>query len=492
MKVKNQKKAIIIGSGLGGLAVAIRLASRGFAVQVFEKNDYPGGKLSELRLGAYRFDKGPSLLTMPHLIEELGRIGKQPKPFTYTQLNLITRYFYEDGTVVNASGKADEFAQELKEKLGEDPVAVHKHLKRARFYYDTTSGIFLEQSISKWRNFLNLKTLKGILNSPRLALLKSMHKQNQLTFRNPKTVQLFDRYATYNGSNPYRAPALLNQIPHLEMGLGAYLPEEGMHQITRYLYETALLCGVTFHFNSCVESVLTKDNKIEGIMAGGKRHTCEYLISDIDIRPFYKQLLKQHPAPEKILSQEKSSSAYVFYWGVKKEFQELSLHNIFFSKDYEKEFQALFHDDQPADDITIYINITSKYCKADAPEGAENWFVMVNVPHNGSGEAIVYGEKLRQRVVKKINTILGTNIDEWIETEAVLDPVGIEMQTSSFGGSLYGNSSNTSFSAFRRHANYSGNIKGLYFVGGSVHPGGGIPLCLWSGKIVDELISKSA
>jgi len=202
--------------------------------------------------------------------------------------------------------------------------------------------------------------------------------------------------------------------------------------------------------------------------------------------------LKQHPAPEKILSQEKSSSAYVFYWGIKKEFKELGLHNILFSDDYAREFEALFQNNEPADDITIYINITSKYCMADAPKGSENWFVMVNVPHNASGETIGYGEKLRQRVVQKINRILRTNIEEWIETEAVLDPLGIEMQTSSFGGSLYGNSSNTSFSAFRRHANYSSSIKGLYFVGGSVHPGGGIPLCLWSGKIVDELISKSA
>ena len=161
-----------------------------------------------------------------------------------------------------------------------------------------------------------------------------------------------------------------------------------------------------------------------------------------------------------------------------------------FSENYEEEFNCLFNKNEPFNDPTIYINITSKHCKTDAPDGCENWFVMVNVPHNSSGKEITYEEELRKNVVSKINRMLGVNIENYIEVEQTLNPFDIETQTGSFGGSLYGNSSNNKFSAFLRHANYSSKLKGLFFVGGSVHPGGGIPLCLLSGKIASKIIQE--
>ena len=152
-----------------------------------------------------------------------------------------------------------------------------------------------------------------------------------------------------------------------------------------------------------------------------------------------------------------------------------------------KLFDHLFSKQFPIDDPTIYINITSKYCKTDAPEGCENWFVMVNVPHN-KNESIDYAATIRKNVVAKINAMLKTDIEKYIVTENTLSPVDIENQTSSYGGSLYGNSSNNKFAAFLRHANFSSSIKNLFLVGGSVHPGGGIPLCLFSAKIASQLI----
>jgi phytoene dehydrogenase-like protein len=209
--------------------------------------------------------------------------------------------------------------------------------------------------------------------------------------------------------------------------------------------------------------------------------------SDIDIHVLYKYLLPSSFTPKKLIRQEKSSSAYVFYWGINKEFAALGLHNILFSDDYKKEFDYLFSKQFPTDDPTIYINITSKYCKDDAPKGCENWFVMVNVPHNKS-ESIHYEAAIRKNVIEKINMILKTDIEKHIISESTLSPIDIENQTSSFGGSLYGNSSNNKFAAFLRHANFSSTIKNLYLVGGSVHPGGGIPLCLFSAKIASQLI----
>lgn len=478
----------IIGAGIGGLALAIRLANKGFKVTVFEKNSYPGGKLSEIKLNGFRFDKGPSLLTMPNLIDELTTIQVSSHKFEYQKLDIITTYFYSDGTQLKASANLDDFAQEVCTKLKEKKETVLNYIKRNAFYFKTTEDLFLKQSLHQLKNFINFKTLKGILFSPFLGLFGTMNKENEKTFSNPKTVQLFNRFATYNGSNPYKAPALMNMISHLEFNLGAYLPEKGMHQITTHLVELAKDAGITIKYNETVEKLdVGTNNRITSINSNGITYPFDIVASDIDIHVLYKKLLPSSFTPKKLIQQEKSSSAFVFYWGINKEFRALGLHNILFSDDYKKEFDNLFSEQFPTDDPTIYINITSKYCKDDAPVGCENWFVMVNVPHNKS-ENISYTEAIRKNVINKINRMLKTDIEKYIILESTLSPIDIENQTSSYGGSLYGNSSNNKFAAFLRHANFSSSIKNLYLVGGSVHPGGGIPLCLFSAKIASQII----
>jgi phytoene desaturase len=477
----------IIGSGIAGLALSIRLANQGFAVTIFEKNSYPGGKLSELNFNGFRFDKGPSLLTMPSLIDELTILQKSKYKFEYQKLDVITNYFYSDGTQLKASANVEDFAEEVHVKLKEKKESVLKYMKQNAFYFNTTEDLFLKQSLHQIKNFINFKTLKGILLSPFLGLFSTMHQKNEDTFSNPKTVQLFNRYATYNGSNPYKAPALINMISHLEFNLGAYLPREGMHQITRHLVNLAEEAKVVIKYNAKVETLEVANNRIPTINSNAINYDFDIVASDVDIHVLYEHLLPKSLTPKKLMQQEKSSSAYVFYWGIKKEFAQLGLHNILFSDDYKKEFDYLFSKQFPTDDPTIYINITSKYCKNDAPEGCENWFVMVNVPHN-KNQKIDYTETLRKNVISKINTILKTDIEKYIIAEETLSPVDIENQTSSYGGSLYGNSSNNKFAAFLRHANFSSSIKNLYLVGGSVHPGGGIPLCLLSAKIASQII----
>ena len=480
----------VIGAGIGGLALSIRLANQGFQVTVFEKNSYPGGKLSEINVDGFRFDKGPSLLTMPTLIDELTNLKTSTNKFEYEKLDVITNYFYSDGTQLKAFASADKFAEEVHLKLNEKKETVLKYLERNAFYFKTTEDLFLKQSLHQFKNFINLKTLKGILFSPFLGLFSTMNEKNEKTFTNPKTVQLFNRFATYNGSNPYKAPALINMISHLEFNLGAYLPKKGMHQITKHLVKLAEESNVTIKYNAPVEKLeVGSNNRIKSITSNSISYPFDIVASDVDIHVLYKYLLPNSFTPKKLIQQEKSSSAYVFYWGINKEFSALGLHNILFSDDYKKEFDNLFLKQFPTEDPTIYINITSKHCKDDAPIGSENWFVMVNVPHNKS-TSIDYAESLRKNIIDKINTMLKTDIEKHIVSETTLSPIDIEHQTSSFGGSLYGNSSNNKFAAFLRHANFSTSIKNLFLVGGSVHPGGGIPLCLYSAKIASQLITE--
>jgi phytoene desaturase len=485
-------RAIIIGAGIAGIATAIRLSAKGYQVFVFEANAYPGGKLSSFELHGYRFDAGPSLFTMPQFVEELLEIaGKNPaSTFPYLKLEKGCHYFYEDGTKLIAYHNINRFKEEIHEKLGIDPNPIEAYLEKAKFRYQTTAPLFLEKSLHKIDSYLRKETIKGIINMPKLNLFEPMNAENERVLNHPHLVQYFNRFATYNGSNPYEAPALLNMIPHLEHNIGTFFPINGMHQITQTLYQTALDMGVTFNFNAKVDLVQTEKNSVTGILCNNQFHAANLVVSNMDIYPTYKFLLKQHVAPTKILNQEKSSSAIIFYWGIQKTFDQLDLHNIFFSADYASEFKAIFKEKRLFNDPTIYINITSKYKKDDAPAGCENWFVMINTPPHTNQNWEKIAAEAKQNILQKLSRMLGEDIAPLIACEEILDPQKIELKTSSHGGSLYGNASNNRYAAFLRHANFHSDIKGLFFCGGSVHPGGGIPLCLQSAKIVSELIPE--
>jgi phytoene desaturase len=485
-------KIVIIGSGIAGLASAVRLQAMGFKVTVLEANAYFGGKLTEFTQHGFRFDAGPSLFTLPQLVLELYDIAKQNKnSFEYLQLEKACNYFYEDGTRFTAYHQPEKMANELNQKLGLTNLKpFFQYLKNAEFRYKTTTPIFIESSLHKVKNFLNLATLKGILSIPKLNLFNSMNHENEQIFADKRLVQYFNRFATYNGSNPYQSPALLNMIPHLESNIGTFFPKNGMHQISQSIYQLALDLGVNFEFNKKVsEIVLNQNNKqVKGVKVGEQFYEADIVLSNMDIYPTYKKLLPKVKYPEKILVQEKSSSALIFYWGINKQFAELDLHNILFTENYQAEFEHIFSKKTIYNDPTIYVNITSKYKPDDAPAGCENWFLMINTPNNQgqNWDALIF--EARKNIISKLNRLLKTDIEKYIVTENILDPRSIESKTSSHLGALYGNASNNRYAAFLRHKNFSSNIKGLYFCGGSVHPGGGIPLCLNSAKIAAGLI----
>lgn len=484
------KKAIVIGSGIAGLASAIRLNSKGYQVDVFESNSYPGGKLTEFRLGNYRFDAGPSLFTMPILVDNLIRkLGEDPRDhFNYCKKEISCVYFWEDGTRFPAPAQPDLLAQKAEKTFGVEAQKITNYLRHSSRMYRLTNKVFLERSLHKASTYLSMDTVTAIVNIFGLHLSKTMHEVNQKQFDHPKLVQLFNRYATYNGSNPYEAPGILCMIPHLEFNVGTYFPKGGMHAITQSLFELAKNVGVTFQFNSPVEEILLQKNRASGVKVGGKQYPADVVVSNMDIVPTYRKLLPQLAAPEKTLKQERSSSALIFYWGIRKRFPQLDLHNIFFSDDYRKEFAAIFEEKNVLDDPTIYVNISSKEEPTDAPDGCENWFVMINVPSNTGQDWDEIIARSKENILKKLSRILGEDIRLLIEQEQLLEPRTIESKTSSYQGALYGASSNSKFSAFLRHPNFKNKVKGLYFCGGSVHPGGGIPLCLLSAQIVGDIV----
>ncbi|MEM9830866.1 MAG: 1-hydroxycarotenoid 3,4-desaturase CrtD [Bacteroidota bacterium] len=484
------KRVGIVGAGIAGIASAIRLANKGYQVDVYEANAYPGGKLSEIRLGDYRFDAGPSLFTLPELVEELFTLSGErvENHFAYQQLPVACHYFYEDGTFLKAYADREKFLAEVTQKTDESPEAIQSALDRSAHLYDTLSDLFMKRSLHRWQTFVNQKALRAYSKLHRLDFFRSMHQANEQQFEDERVVQLFNRYATYNGSDPYQAPATMNIIPHLEFNIGAFFPTEGMYSITYSLFELAKRQGVQFHFESKVEEISLDASSVKGLKVDDEAKTYDLVVSNMDVVNTYRKLLTNSKPPTRLLNQPKSSSALIFYWGVNHTFPQLDLHNIFFSQNYQQEFKHIFQKKAIYHDPTVYVNITAKYKPDDAPPNCENWFTMINVPNNTGQDWNDLISQARRSIINKLSRLLNTDLSSKIVCEDILDPRNIESRTSSSQGALYGNSSNNRYAAFLRHANFSRKIKGLYFCGGSVHPGGGIPLSLLSAKIaVDQI-----
>ncbi len=486
-----KKKVIIIGSGIAGLALSVRLKSKGYDVEVFEKNKNVGGKLSDFYLNNFRHDFGPKLFTMPNLIEDIFEDARVDikKYFKYDKLDIACKYFWDDGHIFNAYSDSQKFIDEVHKKFDREGNQVEKYIFNSKKKFNLVKKIFLEKSLHKISTYLSFDTLKGILNFLQLNIFISLNSLNKRYFRDEKLIQLFNRFATYNGSSPYLTSGIMSIIQHLEHDLGVFMPKKGISDISLSLYNLAIDLGVKFHFNSEIDKILIKHKSAVGVSINKINYKADIIVSNMDINLTYDRLLKGYKKPFFIKNYQPSSSAVVFYWNMNKSFSNISVHNIIFSRDQMKEFDYIFNRNSIYYDPTVYICSTSKIVKEDAPSGYENWFILINSPFDSGQNWKTIKKNLRNNIIKKINSTLNVDIESNIIGEKILTPVDIENETLSKFGSLYGSSSNSLQSAFIRHPNFSKKINNLYFCGGSVHPGGGIPLCLNSAKIVSDLIN---
>ncbi len=486
--LNKMKDVSVIGSGIGGLASALRFAAKGYDVTVFEKAETIGGKIGELKMGGYRFDTGPSLFTLPQLVYELFELfGKDARDYIdVVSLNMTCNYFFPDGTNLKAWSKHDKFVEEV-QKSGIERSVIENYLGRQSFLYTHTSDFFLFNSIHKASTFTGEAGQRSLKALHKLDAFKTMNQRNVQTFGDGNVAQLFNRYATYNGSNPYEAPATLNMIAHLEHNTGAFFPLKGMRGIVESLAKLAEEEGVKINTSEGVQSIQQNIDKSWRLTTHKSTYQSDVVVNDTDVTYFYKNILPDAGMYRKLSKRERSSSALIFYWGMNLS-TELDVHNILFSNNYKAEFDGLFKTKVFANDLTVYIFISKKVVETDAPDGKENWFVMVNAPENVGQDWQHQIDKARKIILAKINSMLNLDVESLIENEDVTTPADIEARTASVNGSLYGHSSNSAMAAFLRHPNFSRKYKNLYFVGGSIHPGGGIPLCLASAKIVDNLI----
>jgi phytoene desaturase len=486
---------IIIGAGLGGLSASIRLAKKGFSVTILEKNENVGGKVNSVESNGYKFDTGASLLTMRHVLEELFEFTERriEDYLEIIPLDPICRYFWSDETVFDASTDLEKTENEIARLEPRDAGNFRKFLADARRKYEVSEKTFLAYSLNDLPKLLRPKYLKDLLA---ISSMRTLDAHVKSYFESPKLQQLFNRFATYNGSSPFQTPATFALIPYVEFGLGAWYARGGMYQIPKALERLAKEFGVEIKTDCTVEKILIENKKAVGVrLENGKILRSDYVVTNADAIETYRSLIdakerKSFP-DQKLEKIEPSCSGFVLLLGTKKQFPQLAHHNIFFSDDYKAEFDQIFKQLKPASNPTIYICATSRTDETQSPEGCENLFVLVNAPYTSvKTNWQVEAKSYRDLVIKKLEGFGLEDLGKSIEFEQTITPEDFEKKYRANKGSIYGVSSNGIFSAFLRPPNRARDIENLYFVGGATHPGGGIPLVLLSGKFAADLIER--
>lgn len=481
----------IIGSGIGGLAAAIRMAVRGHDVRVYEKADRPGGMIQQKEWNGYRWDLGPTTLLLPDQLEELFLLAGEEMKISVrnVQLEQVSKYFFSDGMILDAYGDIDDFCKELHEKTGEPARRIYRYLNRQRRRYENSSEVFRRFSLSFREIFMQKSPGRSFIPALLSDVMQTAHGMNKRSFRSKYVHRLFNWLASGQGSNPYKASSISNLNAHFIHNLGVFCPEKGMNLLVRELYQLAVQLGVSFVFNEKIEGIDVRQKTVKGIYTARGYIKADIVISNADIHTVYSELLPGRTVAKKYLKQELSNSAFAFYWAIDKEFPELCIHNVLFSPDEKDEYDGLVNGKRTRHP-SIQLNISSKIAKDAAPEGCENWVVMVKVPVKNGQDWDKEQQSVRKEVIARINTLLDTDIEKHIKKEFIADPRSIEKDYASYKGSLYGSTSNRKLSTFRKHPNFLPNIHGLYFVGRTVQPGGGVPMSLSSASNIDFLIEK--
>jgi len=495
MVVDRRLRVVVVGAGIGGLSAAISLAARGAQVTVVEKLDRPGGKMGEVRADGFRWDTGPSVLTMRHVYERLFNLAGRDlnEELDLVPLQPITRYFWPDGVMLDAVADEEAMCAAIQATFGPDDADGYRRFMRyARRLHEVVSGPFLYRHKPGWRDLLSLP-LADVL---KIDALRTMHQATSRYFRASHLVQLFDRFATYNGSSPYRAPATLNVIAHVEMAQGAWYPRGGIFQLARAWERLATGLGVEIRYGEPAQEICVQSGAARAVrLASGAVLPADAVVCNVDYTWAQHTLLPAHGRRRAEIL-EPSCSGFVLLLGVRGAFPQLAHHNVFFTQDYQREFDDIFERRVAPHDPTLYLCITSKTDPEHAPAGCENWFVLVNAP--ALSEAFDWQLEV-ERYALRIGNLLAARLSRAgvnvslsgaIITKRRLTPMDLQTLYGGHRGAIYGFSSNTRTTAFMRPDNRDGQIRRLYYASGSAHPGGGVPLVTLSGMAAADCVVR--
>jgi phytoene desaturase len=494
-------RVVVIGAGVGGLAAAARLASAGHEVTICEQAPVVGGKLGRLErrtaVGTFRFDTGPSLLTMPQVYADLFRETGDPieSVLDLRPVEPIARYRFADGTRLDTTADLDVLAARLDAAFGPGAGRDWRQLtQRAERIWHAVRGSFLTTAIG---GLTDLARQAGRLRDlAAIAPGRTLRQFGVKYLADPRLRTLLERYATYTGSDPRRAPATLAVVPYIEQAFGGWYLRGGLRTLADALSDRVTGCGGVVRTRADVVRIQTVNGRVSGVtLADGSRLPADVVVANADARHVYRDLLPEPRLLRRVRRVTPSLSAFVMLLGVRGRTPGLAHHNVLFPKDYDPEFDAVFGDPAaPVAEPTIYISCPDD--PAIRPEGHEAWFVLVNAPRHGRGPGAVnwdapglaasYADRLLGLLSRR-----GLQVVDRMLFQEVITPADLARSTRAPGGAIYGASSNGPRSAYLRPANRS-PVPGLFLVGGSVHPGGGLPLVGLSAQIVAGLIGPPA
>jgi len=486
---------------MGGMACAARLTVKGHSVRVIESSATWGGKLGTVRHGDHVFDTGPSLVTLPAVYRDLFLKTGKPLEDSVNLVDLETafRYQFADGTVLKMPGVGiGACTQAIGDTLGGASADEWKaFMQRAGQMWAATRGPFLESPLNGVRSLL---ALSYRINDVRtIAPAQTLRSLAEHYFSDQRLVTLVDRYATYTGSDPRKAPAALATVPYIEQAFGAYHVAGGVRELGAALFERCQSLGVSFQFNTAATTI-NGGSTVTSVSTTQGDFAADIVVANADASVVYNSLLQDSHsrkltarARKQLSKNVPSLSGFVGLMALDGVSTDLEHHNVWFPANYDAEFDSIFgKTKQPVADPTIYV--CNPQDSLMTPPNSESWFVLVNAPRHDPGHGVDWSEEelrtnywalLQERLAQR-----GMKIANRLTWSTTFTPADLQARTGAPGGSIYGSSSNGMRSAFLRPSNVTA-IRNLYLVGGSAHPGGGLPLVALSANIVAEKIGRA-
>ena len=484
-------KSIVIGSGFGGIAAALRLKAKNHNVTLIEKQPDLGGRARVFKKNGFTFDAGPTVITAPYLIEELFKLfNKKPEDYIkLTPLKIWYRFIYEDGDQFDYSGDEEEMKKQIKE-INEDDVKGYEELvKFTKKIFDKGFTELADEAFDK--PLVMMKQLPALL---KLKSYKSVYSLVSDYIKNEKLRRMLSMHPLLVGGNPFTTTSIYGLILYLEKKWGIHYSMGGTGNIIKGLEKLMIEEGVDIIKGQEVKNIISKNNKIEGVRLDNQKEiNANNIICNADPPAVYEKLLNQTKANSLFEWKKKrmqySMGLFVYYFGTKKTYPNVEHHTIKFGDKYEEHLNDIFDKKRLNNDISYYLHRPSATDKTMAPKGNDCFYVLVPVPNNQSKiDWKSEGDKMKDLVIDKMEETLLPNLRENIIEDFYLTPDYFEKELNTKFGSGFSIQPKFTQSAYFRFHNKSEVCEGLYFVGAGTHPGAGVPGVLSSAKVLDKII----